>query len=110
VNVAVHAGELLGGLDHDGGEATETVRVGLDGVSYEIDLNDGNAAKLRDALAQYVKNALRTSGTTRSRGQASAPGYDPKAVRAWAASNRVELPARGRIPALVLEQYRAAGN
>jgi hypothetical protein len=96
--------------DVDGGEATETVHLGLDGVSYEIDLNDDNAAKLRDALAQYVKNARRTSGTTRSRGKASASGYDPKAVRAWAGSNRVELPARGRIPGLVLEQYRAAGN
>lgn len=44
-------------------------------------------------------NARRTSGTTRSRGKASASGCDPKAVRAWAASNRVELPARGRIAA-----------
>jgi hypothetical protein len=58
-------------------------------VSYEIDLNDDNAAKLRAALAS---------------------GYDPKAVRAWAASNGIELPARGRIPALVLERYRAAGS
>ena len=96
--------------DVDGGEATETVRLGLDGVSYEIDLNDDNASKLRDAVAQYVKNARRIGGASRSRGKAPASGYDPKAVRAWAASNGIELPARGRIPALVLEQYRAAGN
>ena len=35
---------------------------------------------------------------------------DNKAVRAWAASNGIELSTRGRIPASVLEQYRAAGN
>ena len=96
--------------DVDGGAAAETVRLGLDGVSYEIDLNDDNAAKLRDALVLYVKNARRIGGATRSRGTAPASGYDPRVVRAWAASNGIELPARGRIPALVLEQHRAAGN
>jgi hypothetical protein len=37
--------------DLDGSAATETVSFGLDGKTYEIDLNDKNAAKLRDALA-----------------------------------------------------------
>ena len=40
--------------DLDGSPATETVSFGLDGKTYEIDLNDKNAGKLRDALAQYV--------------------------------------------------------
>jgi hypothetical protein len=35
---------------------------------------------------------------------------DLKAVRAWAASNKTELSSRGRVPANVIEQYRAAGN
>jgi hypothetical protein len=33
-----------------------------------------------------------------------------KAVRAWAASNKIELSKRGRIPRDVLDQYHAAGN
>jgi hypothetical protein len=37
-------------------------------------------------------------------------GVDSKAVRAWAASNGVELSERGRIPGAVIEQFRAAGN
>jgi hypothetical protein len=37
-------------------------------------------------------------------------GVDPKAVRAWAASNKIQINDRGRIPASVVEQYRAAGN
>jgi hypothetical protein len=35
---------------------------------------------------------------------------DNRAVRAWAASNGIELSERGRIPGVVIEQYRAAGN
>ena len=36
--------------DLDGTEATETVSFGLDGTTYEIDLNDANAASLREAI------------------------------------------------------------
>ena len=34
----------------------------------------------------------------------------PKAVRRWAESKKIDVPARGRIPADVLEKFRAAGN
>src|ERR687893_236585 len=37
--------------DLDSSEASGTVDFALDGRSYEIDLSDENAAKLRDALA-----------------------------------------------------------
>ena len=43
--------------DIDGTDASETVAFGLDGTSYEIDLNEKNAAQLRDALASYVGHA-----------------------------------------------------
>ena len=48
--------------DLDGTEATETVTFGLDGTSYEIDLNDGNAASLREALSGYVGHARKVTG------------------------------------------------
>src|ERR1700740_1798494 len=41
--------------DFDGeGAADETVEFGLDGVSYEIDLSNKNAGKLRNDLKQWV--------------------------------------------------------
>ena len=40
--------------DLDGSEAEGTVRFGLDGAEYEIDLNAKHAQQLRDALARYV--------------------------------------------------------
>ena len=40
--------------DLDGSAAEGTVRFGLDGTEYEIDLNAEHARELRDALARYV--------------------------------------------------------
>lgn len=37
--------------DLDGSDGAETVSFAVDGKTYEIDLSEGNAAKLRDALA-----------------------------------------------------------
>ena len=51
--------------DLDGSEATESVSFGLDGTSYEIDLNDANAARLRDALAEFVGHARKVGSATR---------------------------------------------
>ena len=45
--------------DLDGSEADGTVRFGLDGADYEIDLNTAHAQELRDALARYVSAARR---------------------------------------------------
>ncbi|MDQ0078526.1 histone-like nucleoid-structuring protein Lsr2 [Arthrobacter oryzae] len=38
--------------DIDGSEANETISFALDGNEYEIDLNEGHAKELRDALYQ----------------------------------------------------------
>src|SRR6478736_1378211 len=48
--------------DIDGGEAAETVTFALDGKSYEIDLSEANASKLRDDLASWIGHARRAGG------------------------------------------------
>jgi hypothetical protein len=55
--------------DLDGGEAEETVRFGLDGADYEIDLSAKNAAALRKALARYVDPARRAPAGSRRPGR-----------------------------------------
>ena len=45
--------------DLDGGPADETVRFGLDGGQYEIDLSNANAARLRDAIRPFASKARR---------------------------------------------------
>ena len=60
--------------DYDGGKADETVRFGLDGAMYEIDLSDKNADKLRKALSPFLEAARRTGGrSTTKRGSAYPP-------------------------------------
>jgi hypothetical protein len=86
----------------------ETVKFAIDGASYEIDLSKKNADRLRRSLAAYIA-AGRKSGRSASQARSGTHDYDPKAVRKWAESNQVPLPARGRIPADVLAKYRAAG-
>jgi hypothetical protein len=100
--------------DIDGGEATETVTFGLDGATYEIDLSDGNASQLRDALAHWVGNARRVSGRSsrpsgrRGGGSSSSSSSDTTAIRAWAKENGFQVSERGRISAQVQEAYAAA--
>ena len=105
--------------DLDGGEAAETVTFGLDGATYEIDLSKKNAAALRKSLARYVSTARRSPTSSRSTRRKAAPstnGSTPKRdfdilqLREWAGANKVAVPARGRIPNSVVEQYRQAGG
>jgi hypothetical protein len=100
--------------DLDGGEADETVTFSLDGVSYEIDLSEGNAKKLRDSLSGFVDSARRTGGRATTRGRArgvaaagSRSGRSAE-IRAWAKAQNIKVNERGRIPAEVVEAYEKA--
>lgn len=98
--------------DIDGGEATQTVQFGLDGTAYEIDLNDDNAARLRDALAPYVGHARKVTGGAKGRGSrrsaAKGDGPSAKEVREWAVANGYSLSERGRVPEEIRQAYDAA--
>jgi hypothetical protein len=101
--------------DLNGEPADTTVRFGLDSRDYQLDLTEANARELRDAFARYISAARRASGGRRGSAAVEKPakaftGFDPAAVRAWAASNGYTVSARGRIKAEVLRAFRAAGN
>jgi len=95
--------------DLDGTEATETVSFGIDGTSYEIDLNDANASALRDALSGYVGHARKvTGGGRRARRSGGGSSSNTKDVRAWAKGQGMEVSERGRISTDVQQAYDAA--
>lgn len=96
--------------DLDGTEATETVTFGLDGSSYEIDLNDANAAALREALSGYVGHARKLTGGGRrtARKSTGSSSSNTKDVREWAKEQGMEVSERGRISADVQQAYDAA--
>lgn len=102
--------------DIDGTPAHETVTFGLDGASYEIDLNKEHAADLQGVLGPYVDAARRLGRPSAAHParaavqskRALAADIDPKVVRAWATEQGLTVSARGRIKAEILEQYRAS--
>jgi hypothetical protein len=104
--------------DLDGGEAESTIRFGLDGADYEIDLSAKHAETLRKALAPYLDAARRASvSTTRrpspsrsARKAASVGGPDPTTVRVWAKSQGIEVKDRGRVPAELMIKFKAANQ
>jgi hypothetical protein len=103
--------------DIDGSEAEGTVRFGLDGTDYEIDLNAAHDNELRGVLAQYVDAARRITASVRTAGhgrrdrrspQAAAGGVPSEEVRAWAKRRGIEISDRGRIPRAVIAEFSAA--
>ena len=103
--------------DLDGGEAEETVKFGLDGVQYEIDLSSNNAAKIRDILAPYVGAGRKIgrggvvpggrAATARVRGGAAADRDQNRAIREWAQAKGIKVSDRGRIKQEIVDRYHA---
>ena len=86
------------------------ITFGLDGTSYEIDLNKKNAAALRDALAGYIGHGRKvSSGARRGRKPSGASSkHSAREVRDWARSNGFKVTDRGRVAREVQEAFDAA--
>jgi hypothetical protein len=104
--------QLVDDLDGTASSDVSTVLFSLDGVTYEIDLSEANADRLRGGLAEYVDAARRVGGRIKRGGKAgqngSSASNDAGLVRKWANENGFGLSGRGRIPSHVVEAYRAA--
>ena len=105
--------------DLDGSEANETIRFGLDGVSYDIDLSSANAQEMRDALRPFVESARRVARSQSARTAASRTAAstsvsasqhrsDLAAAREWLRAHGETVSDKGRIAAAQLEKYRTA--
>ncbi|ONI71365.1 hypothetical protein ALI144C_52615 [Actinosynnema sp. ALI-1.44] len=105
--------QLVDDLDGTTSDDITTVTFGIDGVSYEIDLTDANATKLREQVQEFADSARRTGGRAK-RGivpigaKPQANREQTKAIRDWARQNGYDLSDRGRIPATVIEAFDAA--
>jgi len=87
-----------------------TVTFALDGVSYEIDLNQAHVDELTKALAPYVAAGRKVSGR-KSATPTSPAKSDPaelQKIRDWASRNGHTVSSRGRISAAVRDAYNAA--
>lgn len=106
---------MVDDLDGSASADVTAVRFSLDGRDYEIDLNGGNAQRLRDELAEFVA-AARLVRPDRGRGKPllaassrSAMSLErAHAIREWAQGSGHVIAGRGRIPATVIEAYERA--
>ena len=92
--------------DLDGGDIAgsgKTVSFGHAGNSYEIDLSEGNARQLQDALAPYIAAGRRV---TNRRG--ADDGVELHIIRTWAKDRGIKVSERGRVSQEVVDEYRAA--
>lgn len=98
--------------DIDGGEATETVRFGLDQFTYDIDLSDTHAAQLREALAPYVAGGRKAGnargGPRRQAGSSRTNSTRLAKIREWAKANGYSIGDRGRVSKDIVDAYDAA--
>lgn len=94
--------------DIDGSEAEGTVRFGLGGTDYEIDLSKKHADEFAKAIGPFIDAARKVTSTRRVTRGPRAPRHDQSDVRAWAREQGIKVSNRGRIPADVLARYQAA--
>lgn len=108
--------------DLDGSQAEGTIRFGLDGTEYEIDLSTKHAEALRTTLARYTAAARRNPGSAArqpgknirrpSLGDASPRTRTTRAsnseMRDWARTQGMDVKDRGRIPAELVVKFKAA--
>lgn len=95
--------------DIDGSPADSTITFSVDGITYTIDLNNRHENSLRTALGPFLEVARKVRSDGRGAGRVGSRSVGDKernaAIRAWALSEGVELPSRGRIAGIVQEAY-----
>lgn len=94
--------------DIDGSDAAGTVRFGLGGTDYEIDLSQKHADELAAAISPFIAVARKVPSVRRPVRGTRAARHDQSDVRAWARSEGLKISDRGRIPADVLTKYESA--
>ncbi|HSH58242.1 MAG TPA: Lsr2 family protein, partial [Acidimicrobiales bacterium] len=111
---------------HEGeSEAVDTVKFGLDGYDYEIDLCAEHSEQVHQELGDLINFARRAGGARRGRSTsarqkaqrtpransatgAAADRERLQAIREWARSQGYDVKSRGRIPQTIVEEYEAA--
>jgi hypothetical protein len=98
--------------DLDQSEGARTVKFGLDGKVYEIDLSPKHEEELRNALKKFLDAASSVSGpaaATRRKYGTGPVRRDTKHIREWLRTEEgVEISDRGRIPIDLMNRYNAA--
>jgi hypothetical protein len=96
--------------DIDGGPADTTLRFGVDGTSYEIDLSSAHAEELRNALRPFIAMARKPAAGRRAARARRYPAPNPILVRDWARRQGIKVSSRGRLPDELVDLFQAASS
>lgn len=91
--------------DVDGSKASDTINFAIDGVNYEIDLNEEHAAELRGAFEKWTTHARRIPARRTRRATSRASSSDASKIRTWAREHGYEISDRGRVPQEIRDAY-----
>lgn len=83
-----------------------------EGKAYAIDLTSDEVKKFHDFFKPYMEKAVPLAGKAVKAAKEPKPArdYDLAALRAWASSNGIDVPAKGRIKQETIDAFKAAGN
>lgn len=102
---------LLDDLDLGKGKETpaeRTLPFAVDGVDYEIDVSRKHEERFLEAVGPFIKAARRPPRAGRRASQPARPRSGRRHtadIRQWAKDRGLDLKDRGRIPALIEDQY-----
>lgn len=102
--------------DIDGLPATTTIKFGVGGKNYIIDLSEANAAAFNQALAPYIEHARRARATKKKVSRKSRSSSEAARIkrqktaemRAWALDNGHTIAKRGQLSQDTIAAYEAA--
>jgi hypothetical protein len=95
--------------DLTGGPADETVKFGLDGMEYEVDLSTRHATEFRRQLAPFMERARRVRPhRSRARARTAASRERSRQIRAWAERQGYTVAEHGRLPGNIIHEYDIA--
>ena len=93
--------------DLSGEQGAETFTFEVDGVKYAIDLTGPEAETVRSQFAPLIEKSKRIGGRRPATKGGALPS-EASLIREWCEREGIEVPAKGRIPKSLREQYYAA--
>lgn len=91
-------------------EGVTNVRFAYEGQAHEIDVCTKHAEEFAKAMQPWLEDARPVGFSPRVKPVGEPREYDPQVVRAWAQGNGIEVSAKGRVSADVVEKWKAAGS
>jgi hypothetical protein len=89
-------------------QPADTVEFAFDGRNYTVDLTESEKAEFAAVLEPYVAVAYIKTGRNTTRPARTQVAAASGTIRAWASAQGLDVPAKGRLPKAVVEQYEAA--